>query len=415
MDAIDAKPLPTRPSLEQFKKQAKDLLKAARAGDHEALRRINDQSPDFDPATATRTASSSVLADAQFAIAREYGFKSWPRFSQHLRDLAHGEVGQYEAAVDAIVTGDLAALESLLDAQPGLVRRRSTRTHAATLLHYVAANGVENYRQKTPPNAVEVADLLLSRGSEPDALAFMYDGDCTTMGLLVSSAHPAERGVQVALVDKLVDFGAAPDGPKCDGDPVLTALIFGYPASADALVRRGARVDTIVAAAGMGDVEFVRSCFDADGVLRPDVPVVRSRARWMPVGARANVEGAFVLATWMGRTEIVDFLSQHVDLAAPGPHGFPALHWAVLTGNLAMVELLLGRGAPLEARDRGHNTTALGSAVWVTANGSREEYARVVPVIEHLLHAGARADAVTYPTGDETVDDLLRQHGARTP
>jgi ankyrin repeat protein len=411
MDAIDARPLPPRPSEEQYKKQAKDLVKACRAGDHEALRRLNDQ-PAYDESTARVTASTCRLADAQFTVAREYGFKSWPRFAEHLRGLVQGPVGHYEAAVDAIVTGDLPALESLLDTHPELVRTRSTRAHAATLLHYVAANGVENYRQKTPPNAVEIADLLLRRGSEADALAFVYGGDCTTMTLLVSSAHPANRGVQEALVDKLVDFGAAPNGPKDDGDPLLTALIFGYPATAAALVRRGARVDTIVTAAGMGDEERVRDCFDADGTPRPDVPVVRSRARWMPQGVQANVEWALVLATWMGHAEVVDFLSSRVDLAARGPHGFTALHWAVLTGNLALVDLLLDRGAPLEARDRNHNSTVLGTALWVATNENPDERTRVLPVIERLLEAGARTDAVIYPTGDEAVDLLLQRHGA---
>ena len=46
----------------------------------------------------------------------------------------------------------------------------------ATLLHYVAANGVEGYRQLTPPNAVAIADALLDAGADVDALADMYGG-----------------------------------------------------------------------------------------------------------------------------------------------------------------------------------------------------------------------------------------------
>ena len=81
--------------------------------------------------------------------------------------------------------------------------------HRATLLHYVAANGVEGYRQRTPANAVDVARVLLDAGAAPDSLAQLYGGDCTTMTLLVSSSHPARAGVQVALVDVLVDYGAS--------------------------------------------------------------------------------------------------------------------------------------------------------------------------------------------------------------
>lgn len=408
MDAIDAKPLPPRPSLEQYKKQAKDLLKAGRAADPEALRRLNDQWPALDETTATVTASGCRLADAHFTIAREHGFASWPRFASHLRGLTSGAVRRYESAVDAIVSGDLPALDSLLHDHPALVQARSSRTHGATLLHYVAANGVESYRQKTPPNAVDVAHLLLSRGSEADATAIMYGGDATTMSMLVSSAHPAEAGVQVALVDTLVDFGAAPNGPGDDGEPLLTALLFGYPAAAEALVRRGARVDNVLVAAGLGRDDLVRSYVDDDGTLRPEA-TVRSPARWMPVGTRANVEWALVLAAWLGQTDVTDYLSRLVDLGARGPHGFTALHWAAIEGHLGLVDLLLERGAPLEARDQNHGSTVLGTAVWVAKNSAP---AGALAVIERLLEAGARPDGVAYPTGDDAVDELLRRHGA---
>src|SRR4029079_14228007 len=82
---------------------------------------------------------------------------------------------------------------ALLGAPPELARARSTRithfdppAHRATLLHYVAANGVEGYRQVTPANAVDVARLLLQAGAEVDALADMYGGHHTTLSMLVS-------------------------------------------------------------------------------------------------------------------------------------------------------------------------------------------------------------------------------------
>jgi len=56
-------------------------------------------------------------------------------------------------------------------ASRGLIRARSLREHRCTLLHYAAANGVEAERQRTPPNAPAVAQLLLARGADPDAFA----------------------------------------------------------------------------------------------------------------------------------------------------------------------------------------------------------------------------------------------------
>jgi hypothetical protein len=103
-------------------------------------------------------------------------FETWPIFAAHLEDLQKKEsaVSMFEEAAEAVIAGDIPALERLLHEQPTLIRARSTREHRATLLHYAAANGVENYRQKTPQNAVAVAKALLAAGVEVDAEADMY-------------------------------------------------------------------------------------------------------------------------------------------------------------------------------------------------------------------------------------------------
>ena len=97
----------------------------------------------------------------------------------------------------------------------------------------------KTFRQKTPQNAVDVAKELLNAGAGVDALAGMYGSQCTTMSMLVSSCHPAEAGVQVALVDTLLDYGAAVDerGTGEWTSPLMTALVFGYRSAAEALVR----------------------------------------------------------------------------------------------------------------------------------------------------------------------------------
>jgi hypothetical protein len=90
------------------------------------------------------------LAGVQFYIAREHGFTSWPEFAQHVAEMARANspVSAFEAAADAIVDGDIERLKKLLADHPGLVRERSKREHRSTLLRYVSANGVENFRQK---------------------------------------------------------------------------------------------------------------------------------------------------------------------------------------------------------------------------------------------------------------------------
>ena len=67
--------------------------------------------------------------------------------------------------------GEVDALRTLLDARPELVPA-TPFPHHAMLLHHVAANGIEVERQlQSPPNAVDVARLLLERGADPDAYA----------------------------------------------------------------------------------------------------------------------------------------------------------------------------------------------------------------------------------------------------
>jgi hypothetical protein len=70
-----------------------------------------------------------------------------------------------------IVTGDLTTLDGLLDRDPELIRARSTRTHHSMLLHYIGANGVEGFRQRTPENAVQVAEALPGAGAQRRAAA----------------------------------------------------------------------------------------------------------------------------------------------------------------------------------------------------------------------------------------------------
>lgn len=73
--------IPSRPDFEQLKQQAKDLHRAYRAGDDQALARVQRTLP------AERLAARFVLADAQFVLAHEYGFASWPKLKQHVAQL----------------------------------------------------------------------------------------------------------------------------------------------------------------------------------------------------------------------------------------------------------------------------------------------------------------------------------------
>src|SRR5262245_6224095 len=403
---MDTLPPPPSPDLGHYRKRAKDLVAAARSGDEavrawaagwlEAVARLNDGTPTPFVASSYDRAVDSIaryvrekpaftLADAQFLVARAHGFTTWAAFARHVEWLSAGP-DDFEAAADALVDGDLAALESLLGARPGLVRARSARVHRATLLHYVAANGVEDFRQKTPRNAVAIAQALLEAGSVADAPAETYGGGTsqTTMNLLVSSVHPAAAGLQPALVETLLDYGAAVDGPDGDASPLMPALAFGYPEAAHALVRRGAKVDNLEAAAALGRVDLVAR-------LAAD---------------RAHLAPAFVSACRYGQAAVVELLlEQGVDPAAADGDAMTGLHWAAAERHQGVVELLIGRGAPLEARNR-WDGTVLSTTVFL-ARQRPSRAAAYVPVLERLIAAGADVRAVERPTGNAALDAVL--------
>jgi len=367
---MDLKPLPFRSALEQYQRQAEELLEAHRSGDSQAIRVIHQNHPRFldseIPWLPKNLPDSEIqsaaldLADTQLTIARWYDFQSWRTLAQYVEAVTRNDspVFEFESAVEAVITGDLPALESLLRGNQELVRARSTRithfdppAHRATLLHYVAANGVEGYRQKTPKNAVEIAKALLQAGADVDALAGMYGGQYTTMSMLVSSSHPAEAGVQVALVETLLDFGAAIEaqGSATWGSPLMTALAFGYLSAAEALVRRGARVDALPAAAGLGRIG------EAEHLLATADPDSRHRA--------------LALAAQHGHVEIVRLLldagedPNQYNPQGNHSHSTP-LHQAVWAGHEGVVRSLVERGARLDIKDTIYQGTPLGWAMY---------------------------------------------------
>jgi ankyrin repeat protein len=366
---MEWKAVPFRSPLSAYERQAESLLAEHRAADpaavdlfHRRHPRFLDKKikwrPKFIPDSEIRDAALS-LDDARLAIARYYEFPDWPSFAAYVEAvLQDGPLFEFESAVEVVVNGDLAALEGALQRNPALVRARSSRVcffdppvvHRATLLHYVAANGVEQYRQKTPPNAVEIARKLLQAGADPDALGDMYGAECTTMGMLVSSDHPAKAGLQVPLVELLLDFGAAIEGrgTRKWGGPLHTALAFGMSDAAKVLAKRGARID-LSAAAGLG--------------------LVDDAARLLPSADAEARHRALSLAAQHGHAEIVRLLldagedPNRYNLEGNHAHSTP-LHQAVLTGNEALVRLLVERGARLDIRDTVWRGTPLGWALY---------------------------------------------------
>jgi len=391
MDAIE---LPARPNLEHYKKLAKNLLKAYRSGDSASMKRFQEhlQAPQLTWTDLRKQAQARLhklraskivgdklsLADAQLLIAHSCAFDSWPKFKKHIEAIGRksSPVSKFETAADAVISGDVAVLKRLLRETPELIRQRSTRAHQSTLLHYVSANGVENFRQKTPKNAVEVAKILLAAGAEVDAENTDY-GRGTTLGLVATSAHPAEAGVQIALLETLLESGASPDGLPGGWNPLTAALANGRGEAAEYLATCGARLD-LEGACGVGRLDMVKGYFKQDGSLKGKA-------------TKKQMKDGFAWACEYGRTKVAEFLlDQGMEIDARlRNHGNTGLHWAAFCGHADLVKLLLTRKARLDIKDESFDGPPLGWALHGWGGHPVDGHYKAVAL---LANAGATVD-----------------------
>jgi hypothetical protein len=378
---MDAKQLPAHPSLEQYRKQAKDLFKTRKSS--EGARRFKKFHPRLTKLSEAEITDAQIsLADAQWVIAREHGFESWPKFVKHIEESvrANSSVSKYELAADAIVSGDVTALQGLLRENPELVRARSTREHEAPLIHYVAANGVEDFRQKTPKNIVEITRVLLDAGTEVDATTQAYGKAATALGLAATSYHPAKAGVQLKLLDELLKAGACVDGAPSGWSPLVAALHNGRGDAAVYLAERGAQLD-LEGAAGTGRVDVVARYINDDGTLNEGA-------------TREQLDYGFIWACEYGHTNVVRFLlERRFKPDWKFRYGETGLHWASYGGHAEIVALLLKTDAPINVKDQTHKGTPLSWAVYGWGIPAPEfKNSRYYEVVEHLIRAGATVD-----------------------
>ena len=123
---MPARRLPVRPNLGQLKHQAKDLLRAMRAREPDAIADLIAYHPEkIDP-------SAAKLADAQLVLARSYEAPSWPRLVQACE------------LIDAIWRDDVDAVRELVTKNPRLIHEETVirrgnwgppLTYAANLGH----------------------------------------------------------------------------------------------------------------------------------------------------------------------------------------------------------------------------------------------------------------------------------------
>lgn len=380
-------PLPEKPSLEQLRKQARELQRAAHAGSPDAVDLVTKFHLGADP-------DHLPLSTAQLVLARCYGFPSWPRLVAHLavvaayqRVQADVEAGadpatefldlaclrydddgphRWEAArrllaAHPIVTeagihvaaacADADRVHRLLAAEPGLARAEGGPQRWQPLMQLAYARHDPGVRSEA---VLDTARLLLRHGADPNA-GYLFQGLPTPFTVLTGvfgggeddqPPHPHAN----ALAEVLLVAGADPnDGqalynrmfsPDDDHLRLLLAHGLGTGDGGPWHARMPDATDTPTQmlrnqlgwAATHGLVERIRLlaahhvdvCSPLPGPLFPD--------------GRTPAE----LAAMAGRPEVVALL---VELGAPAPDPSPmdALMIAALAADPAAVEHVRAR------------------------------------------------------------------------
>ena len=290
--------LPLRANLEWLKKLSKERLAELRVSKPDA-----------------------ALSEAQFLVAREYGFPSWRRLkfevdkrqsvlTRMARALADDTAPvpendpQLIELFKAIKDGDTNTVRGLVLARTALVRAYGPDGQMA--LHVAA-----EYNDPT------IGTILVACGADPEAK-------------LGESGHTA---MSWAVTCNALEF-------------------------AQTLVKLGGKAD-LFCAAGIGALDQLRACFAPDGALRPGASRTGSsryvdgvRQPCPPESPRDQISDALYIAARNGRAEVIrELLTHDPDLAFKAYNGGTALHWAYFSGSRETIDLLIAAGADRNTLD----------------------------------------------------------------
>lgn len=381
--------LPPRPSFEWLRKTAKQRLAHLR-----------------------ETEPAARLADAQLAVAREYGFPSWRRLKAHVDDVGSST---QSPEVDVTVADFLEHV--------GTGRLDEVRAMLAATPHLANAVGPHPFWGGRP-QALHVAieakrrdmfDLLLDHGSDVNGSNDQYDHWSPLM-IAINQEQPGmidelrRRGAHVGLlealmladdgrVEELLRPGTLPDIAPNRGSILAFArtpfaidrlIALGVPADVkdrwgstpiDAISRLGPRgralIEHMVARgiaaapkeyARVGDLAMLARLVESDPVI-------------------ARLESVMMAAVDSGHHTLIQWLLErgaNVNARAEAESRHTALHSAAWNGDLAMVKLLVEAGADRAARDELHDGTPLDWARTSISVSNNPKCAEVVAYLEAI-------------------------------
>src|SRR5262245_55057618 len=111
-----AGPLSYRAGLGEYQQQAEALFAALKSGDEAAEWRFKWMHPRFRGKSVTDVRAATLdVSDAQVVVAHNYGFETWADLTEFTKAVSHdGPAARFEAAVEAVISGDVVALRQML-------------------------------------------------------------------------------------------------------------------------------------------------------------------------------------------------------------------------------------------------------------------------------------------------------------
>jgi ankyrin repeat protein len=305
-------------------------------------------------------------AGARTVVAREHGFGSWADLRRHVADL-RDSAEPFARAYRAVEAHDVDGLAALLDRFPELVTARGT--NANDLLGMAGATCDER-----------LVAILLERGADVTrANAHGW-----------TPLHQAAYSDLPVMARMLLDAGAPVDvSARGDGGtPLVIALFWGNTGTAELLAEHGLHPRNLRVAAGLGRLDLVDELIDT-----PDAGAHRGFYRphsgfpaWQPSDDPDEIrDEALAWAARNDRVEALELLVARGASVEADVYRGTALSWAAACGRVEAIRRLVDLGADPDRRatfggpQHGQGVTALHLAA---QNGNLD-------VIRALLELGA--------------------------
>jgi len=268
----------------------------------------------------------------------------------------------FRKAVEAIDSGNISLLKKILQDNSQLVTKRLDVPEEGYfqqpyLLWFVADNPIRH--ERLPSNIVEITRLLVDAVRQNASKSFHEQIDCA-LGLVATGRIPKECGVQIELMDILLDAGARPGNGH-------GALAHGNPKAAQRLIERGGKL-TLTTAIGLDRKEDIE--------------------RLSRQATAEDKQIALIASAYFGNPGMIRYLidlgvdvNAYIDPSSGFHSHATALHQAVYSGSLDSVKLLVEAGANLNLEDRIYDGTPLRWAQYLQkeekVESQKEKYSQI--------------------------------------